>query len=593
MGTPTMLAPASASGRRLGARERCVLLRPEFASGSADGARDHRDMAGDELVASCLAEGREALMAGDPVTARAAFTRLQQDGPRADALEGLARADYLEGHFARAVEQWEHAYAVHRANGDFAGAVRCARMLGYMNGAVLGDRAVMSGWLARAQTLLGDAPDSLEAGWVALSVGMFSGDRAVREERFREAVELGRRHDAVDLALVAQAYLGANLVHGDRVDEGMVLLDEVLAAIAGYETDDFFVLGDVFCQLFAACEHAHDVTRADQWMRVGELVATRRNSPTVAMFCRTHYGGILTAAGRWTEADAALTEALRLWNLGYRSIGPDALVRLAELRIRQGRLEEAEALLEGCDLTEDTAGPLANMYLARGEVGLARDVLERALDGADRSSTTAAPLLALLVEALVAAGACQEANAAAEELQQCATVHPLPYLQATAALAQGRVCIATGAGDARSCLRAALAGFARAHLPMEAARARLELAAAVLDDQPDVARSEARAAMVAFERLPAPRHVDAAAALLRGLGVRPASGKRSDGLLTRREAEVLELLGHGLSNPEIADRLYISRKTVEHHVGNLLAKLGLRSRAEAAAYAARHQPGAK
>jgi DNA-binding NarL/FixJ family response regulator len=122
---------------------------------------------------------------------------------------------------------------------------------------------------------------------------------------------------------------------------------------------------------------------------------------------------------------------------------------------------------------------------------------------------------------------------------------------------------------------------------MELACTRLELAAAVAPDNPEIARDEARAALDGFERLRAARHIDAAAALLRSLGVRVNPSPRAAGPLTNREADVLELLGHGLSNPEIAQRLFISRKTVEHHVGNILGKLGLRSRAEAAAYAAR------
>ena len=51
---------------------------------------------------------------------------------------------------------------------------------------------------------------------------------------------------------------------------------------------------------------------------------------------------------------------------------------------------------------------------------------------------------------------------------------------------------------------------------------------------------------------------------------------------------MLRLLGEGLSNAEIAERLFISPKTAEHHVSRIYARLGVRSRAEAAAWAARN-----
>jgi len=347
----------------------------------------------------------------------------------------------------------------------------------------------------------------------------------------------------------------------------------------------------VFCQLFSACEHAHDVARADQWIRVGEQIAAQRRLPSVAAFCHTHYGGLLTVAGRWDEADAALTEAVRLWALGWRALRPGALSRLAELRVRQGRYEEAEHLLEGLGVNGDTAHAFAAIHLARGEYPLARDVLMHALGDIDPTSTAAVPLLATLVDVELAAGSLDDADAAAQRLGTIAARRPGAYTRAEAAFARGRVCAMRCDGDVASCLREALSGFSAGMMPMEVARCRLELATVLAPERRQAAITEARAAWEAFEQLDAPRHADAAAALLRSLGVRLAPGPRADGVLTRRESEVLTLLGEGLSNPEIADRLYISRKTVEHHVSNILAKLGLRSRAEAAAYAARTKPG--
>ena len=109
--------------------------------------------------------------------------------------------------------------------------------------------------------------------------------------------------------------------------------------------------------------------------------------------------------------------------------------------------------------------------------------------------------------------------------------------------------------------------------------------------RPDSAVEEARLALRTFEDLGARHEADRAAALLRSLGVAGRTGPKLLGELSNREVEVLRLLGEGLTNAEIAARLYISTKTVATHVGNVFAKLHLRNRAEAAAFAHRHLAG--
>src|SRR6516165_4162817 len=104
------------------------------------------------------------------------------------ALEARAREAYLAHSYRDAIESWESAYQAYRLVGDGAGAVRVARVLGFMHGSITGDFAVMSGWVARATSLLSEQEPSAEIGWVALTRGMFEADRDRKEALFGEAL---------------------------------------------------------------------------------------------------------------------------------------------------------------------------------------------------------------------------------------------------------------------------------------------------------------------------------------------------------------------------------------------------------------------
>jgi DNA-binding CsgD family transcriptional regulator len=280
---------------------------------------------------------------------------------------------------------------------------------------------------------------------------------------------------------------------------------------------------------------------------------------------------------------------VRTYEPGYRGLRAGALVRLADLRVRQGRLEEATQLLAGHEQDPYAVRPIARLHLIRGDVELAAAVLRRhlALTG---EGIVQAPLLTLLAEVEVAAGRLEDARAICARLDKTASESGAPLARTLAKFAAGITRRAAGENDATGLLEAALAGFAAAGLIHEEARTRLELARALAKTNPKVAIAEARTALERFEQLSAARDADEADNLLRQLGTSARRWPKNPGALTKRETEVLTLLAEGLSNEQIAGRLFISPRTAEHHVSNILAKLGLTNRAEATAYAVRNLP---
>jgi DNA-binding NarL/FixJ family response regulator len=158
--------------------------------------------------------------------------------------------------------------------------------------------------------------------------------------------------------------------------------------------------------------------------------------------------------------------------------------------------------------------------------------------------------------------------------------------QGQAAVAAGRIAMAEGRSDEAVTAFEEALDHLRGGPSVDAANVQLELARLYAPTRPELARAEAKAAIAGFDAAGATQLADAAAALLRSLGDHSRVGAKDVGLLSQREDEVLRLVAQGLTNAEIAERLFISVKTSGNHVSAILTKLGLRSRTEAAAYAA-------
>jgi DNA-binding CsgD family transcriptional regulator len=294
------------------------------------------------------------------------------------------------------------------------------------------------------------------------------------------------------------------------------------------------------------------------------------------------------ATGEWEEAERELTLTAQLTAGVLPSMHAATLGMIAELRLRQGRIDEAESLLADVEGRPEALPAFAAVLMARGRHGTARALLQRCLRYLANESLIPVSVFEMLVATHLALGDSGAARESLARLQANPCCDTSPEAAARADMSAGRIAAASG-NDLAAVARfeSASAAFSKLGMPFDAALARFAAAKSLSRDDPELATIEAQGALNTFERLGAHYHANMTSALLRSLGVAARPGPRGNGVLSQREQEVLQLVGAGLSNPEIADRLYISRKTAAHHVSSILEKLGLRNRAEAAGYAMR------
>jgi DNA-binding CsgD family transcriptional regulator len=298
-------------------------------------------------------------------------------------------------------------------------------------------------------------------------------------------------------------------------------------------------------------------------------------------------GQLHLARGRLEDAARELRDAEALCDGAPAEYQPAVYAALAELELWQGRPQDARALVsQGLEATRGDGELLyAPSLFAMGARVEAEAALAAAADAAkrDRSAAAAAELAArldalvagdatppsalaharaALAEAARAAGADDEAvwGAVAEAWTSLGAPYPAAYAGWRRAEAALRGAGARAGADA---LRAAHAQAGA--LGAELMRAELE--------------ALARRARVPLDAA-APAEPEAGSAPLTALG------------LTAREAEVLELVGEGLTNRQIAERLFISPKTAGLHVSNILGKLRVSNRTQAAEVAHRARAGA-
>lgn len=548
-----------------------------------------------------LAAGWGAMGERDLERAKQPFLAALLTADSAEAYEGLGWVAWWANDADALFPARQRAYALYRQRGDPVAAARQAVWLGCDHHDFRGEHAVANGWYQRARRLLDGLPATPELGWLAFQEGAFAieleDDTVTALARAEEVAEIGRHLGLADLEFLGLGLAGLALVTQGRIAEGMARLDEVGVAATTGELEGRIATTWMMCHLIYACERVRDLDRASQWCQRMRENSEGSGSLFANGVCRAHYGGVLMYHGRWEQAEAELVASGDLLTRVRPPAACESWARLGELRRRQGRVDDAADLFARSEPHPMAVVGQAGLAMDAGHPARAADLLDDLLAAIPQASITQrADALELLVRARVALGQEPAARSAATALLAIADTVETSALRAMALCAGSHLAVLAGDHDhARRDLEQAVQLFERGVLPFEAECARIELARVLARlRRAETADRQARRAADRLRKLGALYAAQRAEETVRGAAdgpvgspahARPASPLN---VLSVREREVLALLAEGFSDRTIGEHLHISAHTSHRHVSNILTKLGVHTRAAAAAVGARH-----
>jgi ATP/maltotriose-dependent transcriptional regulator MalT len=504
------------------------------------------------------------------------------DGPDEPArLDAAADAAWWLGRIDECIELREQAYRAFEDLCDTRRAGQCAVWL-WEHHAIAARPAMAGAWLARARRCLAEDTECPE--YVALllreaetAAGNHEHDRAL--ELAEAALSLARRLRSDDLEAEALQTLGRVLIGIGRIAEGMRLLDEaMLLAVEGrlrpYST------GKVYCSLISACEDLGDLERAAEWTDATQRWAERHPFAIFPGICRVHHAVLLKQRGDLAAAEREASRAIGELRDSHVGNAAAACVQVGDIRRRLGDLDgAAEAFAQAQDLCGGHCPEIALLRLAEGRPDLAHIAIDVCVRNTPAGSLPRSRLLPAVIQIAIAEGDLVMASAALAELEDLSDRFDTPLVRAVLDTARGRVALALDdAAGAEAALNQARDEWVRLAIPYETATVWTLLGQARQGRADEAGATEAfAAALELFEAIGAAPGIATDAP--------PVTERPRPAGLTAREVEVLALVAEGLPNKGIAERLFLSEKTVSRHLSNIYTKIGVNSRAAATAFA--------